>query len=115
VAWTTIRYATGLALNGKYTEAEAAVRRGWEDYERFGPLQGPGLLSAQWTLGAALAGQNRFAEAEPLLVESCSQIATSPWRTLYWKALITMYENWGKPEQAAHWRAIQESVQPNHP
>ena len=66
-------------------------------------------------LGASLAGQQKYADAEPLLLESCQglqqrqaslppylnaprRITESPER------LVQLYDAWGKPAQAAEWK-----------
>jgi eukaryotic-like serine/threonine-protein kinase len=65
-------------------------------------------------LGASLAGQKKYAEAEPLLVsgyEGMRQRAdTVP---VYnrsqleqaGKWIVQLYQDWGQPEKAAEWRA----------
>jgi hypothetical protein len=64
-------------------------------------------------LGAALAGQEKHAEAEPLLLaglEGLIQRAAripAPDRWVLGDArnrLVRLYEAWGKPEKAAAWR-----------
>jgi hypothetical protein len=74
---------------------------GWERYQ------------AQTLLGAAVAGQNRFVEAEPLLAAGYEALvehrATIPAESravvdqaLAW--IVELYQNWGKPEKASEWR-----------
>jgi Flp pilus assembly protein TadD len=70
-------------------------------------------------LGASLAGQKKYTDAEPLLLEgyegmsSCKDriladgIAAPEWqyhlaRTREW--IVRLYEAWGKPEKAAEWK-----------
>ena len=65
---------------------------------------------AKSPLGESLARQSRFDEAEPFLLEGYLEMNASP---LAWKLrvrqaaerLVALYEAWGKPEQAAEWRA----------
>jgi eukaryotic-like serine/threonine-protein kinase len=68
----------------------------------------------QALLGASLAGQKRYVEAEPLLVHGHQGIgqrkATIPpgYRQLVTQAgerIVQLYQRWGKPEKAAEWRA----------
>ena len=65
-------------------------------------------------LGASLAGQKKYADAEPLLLESCQglqqrQASLSPHLnaprriTESLERLVQLYEAWGKPTQAAEW------------
>lgn len=61
-------------------------------------------------LGEALAGQGRYAEAEPLLVEGYEKMAP-PKSAVSRKRealerVIKLYETWGKPEEAARYRAL---------
>jgi hypothetical protein len=64
-------------------------------------------------LGAALAGQKKYAEAEPLLLaghEGLSQRASrlaAPDRSVLGDArnrLVQLYDAWGMPEKADAWR-----------
>jgi serine/threonine protein kinase len=64
-------------------------------------------------LGAALAGQGKYAEAEPLLLESYEVLKAragtirAP-RKVSWPSagaqVVKLYEAWGKVDQAAEWR-----------
>jgi eukaryotic-like serine/threonine-protein kinase len=101
---------------GKFAEAEPLAREAVnlnrskqpEDWERF---------RAESLLGANLAGQKKYAEAERLLLEGFDGMAArkdgisvSEWYHLHragdW--LVQLYQAWGKPAKAAEWR---ESVQ----
>jgi hypothetical protein len=64
-------------------------------------------------LGASLAGQTKYAEAEPLLIESYEGMIARKDRIAVpeqyhldrardW--LVQLYQAWGKPSQAAQWR-----------
>jgi len=61
-----------------------------------------------------LAGQRRYAEAEPLLlsgyqgmIERQATIPTdsAPEVEQAGDRIVQLYDDWGKPEQAAEWRA----------
>jgi tetratricopeptide (TPR) repeat protein len=65
-------------------------------------------------LGGSLLGQGRYAEAEPLIVQGDEGLKAReatippPARLRLHDAaerVIALYEAWGKPEQAARWRA----------
>jgi hypothetical protein len=67
----------------------------------------------QGLLGASLAGQKRFAEAEPLLVSSregmlqrqATVAADNLSRVLQaGQRIVELYESWGKLGKAAEWR-----------
>jgi len=65
---------------------------------------------AQSLLGEALVGQGRFAEAEPLLRAGCGTMAKNPEAPDLNKRegverLVKLYEAWGRPEQAAEFKA----------
>jgi hypothetical protein len=70
--------------------------------------------NAKWLLGRALLGQQKYAEAEPLLVQGYEglkqrhdaippQYRNRP--TLALDSLVQLYEAWGKPDEAAKWHA----------
>ena len=68
----------------------------------------------QVLLGASLAGQQRYAEAEPLLVSGYQRMMQRkaaipltfrgrvPWAE---ERIVQLYQSWGKPEKAAEWQA----------
>jgi tetratricopeptide (TPR) repeat protein/tRNA A-37 threonylcarbamoyl transferase component Bud32 len=61
-------------------------------------------------LGGCLSSQGRYAEAEPLLVDSYKKMAkakgvTPPRLAEAHARLVRLYEAWGKPKKAAEWRA----------
>ncbi|TET54680.1 MAG: tetratricopeptide repeat protein [Anaerolineales bacterium] len=70
-------------------------------------------------LAEAYLRAGSFAEAEPLLLESLEIFKANHGEqhgmtraTI--QALITLYEQWGKPEQAAEWRAKLPTTQPTN-
>ena len=112
----TMASAADLALayqsQGKFAESEALAREVLEfdrkkhpdDWQRF---------RAESLLGASLAGQKKYVEAEPLLLEGYQgmlarkdRIDVPEWyhldRAREW--IIQLYQAWGKPEKAAEWR-----------
>lgn len=85
-----------------------AEQKQLDNWERF-------RATSLW--GASLAGQKKFAEAEPLLIEGYqgmlsrkNEMAVSYWyhldRARLWLALL--YQAWGKPESAAAWQNNQQ-------
>jgi hypothetical protein len=65
-------------------------------------------------LGAALAGQRRYGEAEALLIRGYKGLKTRSDKSPAWALkylvqaaarIVPFYNAWGKPEQAAAWRA----------
>ncbi len=112
----TMRSAADLALahlaRNKFTESEPLAREALEfnrkkqpdDWQRF---------RAESLLGASLAGQKKYAEAEPLLLEGYRGMAERrelirvPDRYHLDRArewIIQLYQAWGKAEEAAAWR-----------
>ena len=96
---------------GKFAECEPLAREALEfnrkarpdDWQRF---------RSESLLGASLAGQKKYAEAEPLLLEGYNgmvarkqKIAAPSWyqleRAREWVAQL--YQAWGKPAKAAEW------------
>ncbi|MBK8793061.1 MAG: tetratricopeptide repeat protein [Holophaga sp.] len=109
----------GLAYlaQGKFMECEALLRSSLplerqkrpEEWRRF---------HATSLLGASLAGQKKYAEAEPLLIEGCQgMVARKPHMAVpdldylnrAFDQLVRLYEAWGKPEQATDWRTRKNS------
>jgi len=71
------------------------------------------LFRAESLLGASLAGQKRYAEAEPLLLKGYegmvarkNRMAVADWyhldRARAW--IVQLYEDWGKPDKVSAWR-----------
>jgi eukaryotic-like serine/threonine-protein kinase len=112
----TMAAASDLALaylsQGKFPEGEPLAREALEfnrkkqpdDWQRF---------RAESLLGASLAGQRKYAEAEPLLLEGYQgmlarkELIAVPDRYHLDRAqewLVQMYQAWGKPANAAKWK-----------
>jgi eukaryotic-like serine/threonine-protein kinase len=99
---------------GRDAEAEALLREGLPLAEKYWPEAGF-RFHVESLLGASLAGQAKYAEAEPLLLEGCrglerAQASMPPYlsparratESLHW--LEQLYDAWGKPAQAAEWK-----------
>ncbi len=112
----TMASAADLALayqsQGKFGEAEPLAREALEFNRKTQP-DGWQRFRAESLLGASLAGQKKYAEAEPLLLEGYEgmmaqkdRIAVPDWyhldRAREW--LVQLYEAWGKPLKAAEWK-----------
>jgi len=113
----TMDSAANLALayqsQGKFTESEFLAREAVEffkkkqsdDWQRF---------RAESLLGASLAGQKKYTEAEPLLLAGYNGMLSrkeridAPDRYYLDRArewLVQLYEAWGKPEKAGEFAA----------
>jgi tetratricopeptide (TPR) repeat protein len=104
----------------RYSEAEAALREGLEGRGKDAPVPWQ-RFEMQSMLGASLAAQARFEEAEPLLL-SAYQALTLYQREIPWASrsaaeqtnhrIIKLYQSWGKPDKADTWRREHPSVIP---
>ena len=97
----------------QYSEAESTLRPALDGFETAG-LETWQRFHCQSLLGAALAMERRFTEAEPLLLsgyEGMMQVRSSipvedrPFLTDAREAIIHLYTDWGKPDEAVEWRA----------
>jgi eukaryotic-like serine/threonine-protein kinase len=110
--------ATTYVSEGKFAAAEPLARQAVEfdrrnrpdDWQRF---------RAETLLGASLAGQKKFPEAEPLLLEGYrgmlaqkERIAAPNWYHLDLASAwaVQLYRAWRKPEKAAAWERESRSV-----
>jgi serine/threonine protein kinase/tetratricopeptide (TPR) repeat protein len=102
-----------------YAEAEPLLRECLAVYE----TKLPGtwrVASAQSLLGAALAGRQKYTEAEPPLLagyeglkaraDSIRAPERTPLLTGALERLVQLYDAWGKPDEAAKWRKELEAV-----
>jgi tetratricopeptide (TPR) repeat protein len=108
-----------LALK-KFAEAEPLLRDSLDIYER--KLKDSAMrFDTESLLGASLAGQQKFAAAEPHLVNAFKglealQAKLSPNEKALVKSalerVIDLYESWEKPAEAAKWRALKDKQNP---
>ena len=99
-------------MDSRWIEAEPLLRECLRLREKKGPDDWFYYLT-QSQLGAALAGQKRHAEAEPLLVRGYEGLKAreakiaAPRRTDVAEAtarIVPFYAAWGKPDKADEWR-----------
>ncbi len=99
-------------LDQEYAIAERYFREGLIIREQKSP-ENWSLFDTKSLLGAALTGQKKFQEAEPLLLagyeglndrEAKIPAASKPRFAEARQRLVQLYEAWDKPEQAAAWR-----------
>ncbi|MDA1273017.1 MAG: serine/threonine-protein kinase [Verrucomicrobia bacterium] len=97
----------------KFAEAEALLRECLELRQKSMPGDWR-TFHTRSMLGAALSGQQRFAAAEPLLLEGYEGLKEREQRLPAsnrvkireaGERLVQLYEAWGKPAEAAEWKA----------
>jgi eukaryotic-like serine/threonine-protein kinase len=96
---------------GKFVEAEALLREALKAYEATKPDDWE-RYNCQSLLGAALAGQKKLEQAEPLLrsgfegmVQRRATMAASDRSNINdaGDRIVTLYQVWGKPQKASEW------------
>ena len=112
----TMASAADLALaylsQGKFAESEPLAREAMEFNRKKQPDDWQGFR-AETLLGASLAGQKKYADAEPLLLEGYQgmvarkdKIEVPNWyhldRAREW--IVQLYQAWGKPAKAVEWK-----------
>ncbi len=115
--FTNPLFEMGLILDkvGRIHEAEAYLRQTFDIRTRLLPKGNLGIVKAEGALGECLTMQNRYAEAEPLLLDSyqifeSTTVPNDGRRTEAAKRLNDLYSRWGKPEKAALYKAINISA-----
>jgi tetratricopeptide (TPR) repeat protein len=109
-----------LLRGGDFVEAESFLRVTLELAAKHGP---DGQRSAPWAramLGASLLGQKKYQEAEPLLLKGYEGLRNLKEKipasflqgplTGTLERLVQLYEEWGKPDEAARWRKELEAA-----
>ena len=103
--------ALAYVSQGKFGESEP-LARGAEAVDTRNIPDEWQRFRAESLLGASLAGERRFAEAEPLLVEGYQGMVARKGKMeapdMYYMDrghawLVQLYRAWGKPEKAAEW------------
>ena len=112
----TLEAMADLALayesQSKFVEGEPLARKAAEVYRKKEPDNWQ-VFRAESLVGASLAGQRKFAEAEPLLLEGYQGMLARKARmpaldhyhlNLAREWVVQLYQAWGKPGKAAEWR-----------
>jgi serine/threonine protein kinase len=107
----TLRYV-GLSLirAGKAKEAEPSLRECLDRALKNLP-DALGVAFSKGALGECLLAQNRFAEAEPLVVQYYEGVKANkgekhPYTVTALKVVVELYEKWKKPDMADTYRKI---------
>ena len=108
----------GLILNktGRSREAETYLREALAVRTRLLPAGNQLIGVSEGALGECLTSQKGYAEAEPLLLRSYATIKNiqgehGPSTLEAARRLMTLYQSWGKPGEAARYQAV--SAQPS--
>jgi tetratricopeptide (TPR) repeat protein len=102
---------------GKFVEAETLERSALGTLNKQYAASEPPVVNARAVLGMSLAGQRRYAEAEPLLLDACTKIRESSQlglqrRVLFMsscRSLTGVLVAGGKPEMASEWQPFTEA------
>ena len=110
---TSMKDLAVLYLNQlKYLQAETLLRKALESYQK-STISSWDRYHCESLLGASLAGQKKYAEAEVLLLSGhrgmFEREAAIPAASRYklkqaGRWIVQLYQDWGKPEKAAEWR-----------
>jgi len=105
--------AEAKVLRQRYSEAETLLREALKTLEKTSP-DAWARYNCQSVLGGSLAGQDKYVEAEPLLLSGYEgmlerRAAMSVPEIRYLRRagdrIVKYYEDWGKPVKAAEWRS----------
>jgi serine/threonine protein kinase/TolA-binding protein len=108
-------FATGLitamAQVGRHAQAESFARENLADWEKRAPDDWH-TFAFRTLLGNALVAQNKYAEAEPLLLSGCTglrqRVDALPTQScdqllFPYQNLAELYRRWGQPGRAVEW------------
>lgn len=98
-------------VRGELDVAEENAHRALRIFEQILPPDHWRIAVARALLGSSLAGQGRFAEAEPLLLESHPQIRNAKGAGSFYtrnviEDLVDLYRQWGRLAKAEEYRAL---------
>jgi serine/threonine-protein kinase len=111
-SWAELKIALG-----DDSEAETLAARALPVLERGLAPDHAWTVAARGYLGVALRRQGRYAEAEPHLLACLEHHRQrsgpdAPATAALRRSVIGLYEDWGKPDQAARYRALQSAGTP---
>jgi len=104
--------ALAYVSQGKFAQSEPVAREAQEAEKKIQP-DGWQRYRAESLLGASLAGEKKYAEAEPLLLEGYQGMLARKDRIdvpdryhleLAHRWVVRLYQAWGKPDKAAEWK-----------
>lgn len=106
---------SAFSQTGQLARAESYLREALSRGSRFMVGDSRFLAEAKGALGECLMAQKRYAEAEPLLIESylafkANQVAQSPRIKESLSRLVNLHQARGNPETAANYRALLQAT-----
>lgn len=115
----------GLSLTrlGKAKEGEPYLRESLEQGRKHLPKADAKIwltvLVSEGAMGECLTAQNRFAEAESLIIDSCENLKSTqgeknPDTIIAARRAAELYEKWNKPQLANQYRASPAGSAPAH-
>jgi tetratricopeptide (TPR) repeat protein len=120
VASRMISLAATLGRKGDGKSAEELFRQAIEIQRKTFPERSWQISTTRLLLGACLQEQKRYREAEPLMLEAFPIIKDNfglghPRTQAAVKRLVSFYEAWGKPDQAAQYKGLLKADEKNEP
>ncbi len=105
-----VQLADIVLRRGEVAEAEGLTEKALAIYRAALPADHLKIVAAESVLGEVRAAQGRFEAAEALVVGSYERMVAqkqrAPERLRGLQAVIAVYEAWGRPEEAARYRAL---------
>jgi tetratricopeptide (TPR) repeat protein len=103
-------FGLSLTRTGRAKEAEPLLRQALDWHRENTPRSVANNSLVEGALGECLTAQARYSEAEPLLLESYENLknltgADNTGTKLALRRLVTLYENWKKPDKATEYRS----------
>lgn len=105
-----------LVERGLAADAEPLLRKALAQREAAYGVEERSSVDARVALGEALAALGRYPEAESLLAASWATLDTLPYaereRDQATRALVALYDRWGRDAEAARYRAVLDTGRP---
>jgi eukaryotic-like serine/threonine-protein kinase len=120
---TMAALASAVMAQQKYADAEQPLREALQGYEQAAPDDWL-KYACQSMLGASLAGQAHYAEAEPFALSGYRGLIRLQDRipadrrdvaAEAGRRIVELYREWGKPEKVAEWRDRLQQDNPSRP
>jgi tetratricopeptide (TPR) repeat protein len=112
----TVKPASALLRKGRHADAESLLRASLEAYELVLFEEHWQMCELRSLLGAALAGQERFEEAEELLLNAYDRMKDDPGAppesiAAAVERIVALYDASDRPAEANEWRATLDTLE----